>query len=190
MPETPLTKILHEFRAYRPRPQREFLTYVREKAEDVGVQKYAVEDSETAVLFLKTLNHVRSFRWRHWLFAREYILRRTAHPTATGGSPIVTVSSSYLQPQTFTNQHKLVVAPQPAFRCHGPHDHCLRHFPCTKGWRHHCEWQGRSYRLSPQASRAYDGTCARPEGQIGQGGREVVQGACRSQKQHSIMLEK
>jgi len=33
---------------------------------------------------------VRSFRWRHWLFAREYIIRRTSHPTATGGSPIIT----------------------------------------------------------------------------------------------------
>ncbi|KAJ5698179.1 hypothetical protein N7462_000184 [Penicillium macrosclerotiorum] len=82
--------ILHEFRAYRPLPHREFLTYVREKAENIGVRDYAVQDSETAVLFLRTLNHVRSFRWRHWLFAREYIIRRTPHPTATGGSPIVT----------------------------------------------------------------------------------------------------
>ena len=93
MPETPLTKILHEFRAYRPLPHREFLTYIREKSEEIGVQNYAVQDSETAVLFLRTLNHIRSFRWRHWLFAREYIIRRTPHPTATGGSPIVTVSS-------------------------------------------------------------------------------------------------
>ncbi|KAJ5565332.1 hypothetical protein N7513_001574 [Penicillium frequentans] len=90
MPSTPLTKILHEFRAYRPAPHREFLTYIREKSEEVGVQDYSVQDSETAVLFLKVLNHVRSFRWRHWLFAREYIIRRTPHPTATGGSPIVT----------------------------------------------------------------------------------------------------
>ncbi|CAG7954727.1 unnamed protein product, partial [Penicillium nalgiovense] len=90
MPETPLTKILHEFRAYRPLPHREFLTYIREKSEEIGVQKYSIQDSETAVLFLRTLNHIRSFRWRHWLFAREYIIRRTPHPTATGGSPIVT----------------------------------------------------------------------------------------------------
>ena len=27
---------------------------------------------------------------RHWLFAREYIIKRSSHPTATGGSPIVT----------------------------------------------------------------------------------------------------
>jgi indoleamine 2,3-dioxygenase len=64
------------------------------KAAEVGVKNFVVKDTETAILFLKTLNHVRSFRWRHWLFAREYIIRRTPHPTATGGSPIVTVSLS------------------------------------------------------------------------------------------------
>ncbi|EAW10917.1 indoleamine 2,3-dioxygenase family protein [Aspergillus clavatus NRRL 1] len=90
MPSTPLTKILHEFRAYRPLPHREFLAYINSKAEEVGVRSFAVQDTETTVLLLKTLNHVRSFRWRHWLFAREYIIKRTPHPTATGGSPIVT----------------------------------------------------------------------------------------------------
>lgn len=91
MPDTPLTKILHEFRAYRPRPHREFLAYVAGTTEKLDVQKFAIQDEETAILYLKTLDHVRSFRWRHWLFAREYIIRRTSHPTATGGSPIVTV---------------------------------------------------------------------------------------------------
>ncbi|RMJ27335.1 indoleamine 2,3-dioxygenase family protein [Aspergillus sp. HF37] len=90
MPSTPLTKILHEFRAYRPLPHREFLAHINATAEKLRVPDYAVQDSETAVLFLKTLDHVRSFRWRHWLFAREYIIRRTPYPTATGGSPIVT----------------------------------------------------------------------------------------------------
>ena len=112
MPETPLTKILHEFRAYRPLPHREFLTYIREKSVDIGVQKYSVQDSETAVLFLKVLNHVRSFRWRHWLFAREYIIRRTPHPTATGGSPIVTVSVFPLYLLNFKFAVYLVGIPQ------------------------------------------------------------------------------
>jgi indoleamine 2,3-dioxygenase len=57
-----------------------------------------MKDTETVILFLRTLNHVRSFRWRHWLFAREYIIRRTPHPTATGGSPIVTVSCFHATP--------------------------------------------------------------------------------------------
>lgn len=124
MPETPLTKILHEFRAYRPLPHREFLTYIREKSEEIGVQKYAIQDSETAVLFLRTLNHIRSFRWRHWLFAREYIIRRTPHPTATGGSPIVTVSTSpiYLVCECqYTDCFGVIVASKSAFRCYGAH---------------------------------------------------------------------
>ncbi|KAK2756096.1 hypothetical protein FQN54_005503 [Arachnomyces sp. PD_36] len=90
MPKTPLTKILHEFRAYRPLPHRTFLAHVEAKAKELGVRDFATQDRETTVLYLKALDHVRSFRWRHWLFAREYIIRRTPHPTATGGSPIVT----------------------------------------------------------------------------------------------------
>lgn len=91
MPSTPLTKILHEFRAYRPLPHRQFLAHVGAQAEDIGVRDFAVRDPETAFLYLKALDHVRSFRWRHWLFTREYIIKRTRHATATGGSPIVTV---------------------------------------------------------------------------------------------------
>ncbi|KMU91207.1 indoleamine 2,3-dioxygenase family protein [Coccidioides immitis H538.4] len=90
MPDTPLTKILHEFRAYRPLPHREFLTHVRLRSKQLGVREFSIQDPETVLLYLKTLDHVRSFRWRHWLFAREYIIKRTPHPTATGGSPIVT----------------------------------------------------------------------------------------------------
>lgn len=45
---------------------------------------------ESRALWIKVLDQVRDFRWRHWCFAREYILKRTSHPTATGGSPIVT----------------------------------------------------------------------------------------------------
>lgn len=45
---------------------------------------------ESRRLFLQLLNEVRDFRWRHWCFGKEYILKTTSHPTATGGSPIVT----------------------------------------------------------------------------------------------------
>jgi hypothetical protein len=101
MPDTPLTKILHEFRAYRPLPHRQFLAHVASKAEQLGVKDFSVRDKETVVLYLKVLDHVRSFRWRHWLFAREYIIRRSPHPTATGGSPIITVRKYRLFPSVF-----------------------------------------------------------------------------------------
>ncbi|KAI1620400.1 indoleamine 2,3-dioxygenase [Exophiala viscosa] len=99
MPTNPLTDILKDFRQYRPKPHREFLAWVMSKSAEVGVKKYCVDSINAAdvehsmllpTLYLKLLEHVRSFRWRHWLFAREYIIKRTAHPTATGGSPIVT----------------------------------------------------------------------------------------------------
>ena len=54
------------------------------------MREFCTREKESAVLYLRLLDHVRSFRWRHWLFAREYIIKRSKHPTATGGSPIVT----------------------------------------------------------------------------------------------------
>lgn len=97
MPQNELTEILKDFRSYRPQPHREFLAYVRRRACDLKLRDYCCGDIETAVLYLRLLEHVRSFRWRHWLFAREYIIRRTNHPTATGGSPIVTWLPNQLQ---------------------------------------------------------------------------------------------
>ncbi|KAI7460234.1 hypothetical protein KC351_g17349 [Hortaea werneckii] len=97
MPTNPLTEILKDFRSYRPKPHREFLAAVREQAEEVGVREHCCRDVDTTVRYLRLLEHVRSFRWRHWLFAREYIIRRSTHPTATGGSPIVTWLPNQLQ---------------------------------------------------------------------------------------------
>lgn len=98
LPETPLTKILHDFRAYRPENHREFLKWVGDTSLDVGLKGWVLglegegdeEVTRSRRLWLGVLDQIREFRWRHWCFAREYILKRTAHPTATGGSPIVT----------------------------------------------------------------------------------------------------
>ncbi|KAG8624931.1 hypothetical protein KVT40_006682 [Elsinoe batatas] len=90
MPENPLTQILREFREYRPRPHREFLKLIRESSERLGTREFLTSDIGLAVLYIRVLDHVRSFRWRHWQFTREYIIKRTSHPVATGGSPIIT----------------------------------------------------------------------------------------------------
>lgn len=107
MPSTPLTAILKDFRQYRPSNHKAFLQYVRDRSVELDLRAFALAlddgggggggDDETRELvrrsrglWLQILNQVRDFRWRHWCFAREYILKRTAHPTATGGSPIVT----------------------------------------------------------------------------------------------------
>jgi indoleamine 2,3-dioxygenase len=104
MPDTPLTEILRDFREYRPSNHKAFLQHVKERSLDVDLKSFALgyrgtqpEDDEqkellreSQALWIQILNQVRDFRWRHWCFAREYILKRTSHPTATGGSPIVT----------------------------------------------------------------------------------------------------
>jgi len=97
MPSTPLTDILKDFRAYRPGNHRDFLIAVRDTAESASVKNFALADPSSAALYLFALDQVRDFRWRHWCFTREYILKRTAHPTATGGSPIVTWLPNQLQ---------------------------------------------------------------------------------------------
>ncbi|KAK3327304.1 indoleamine 2,3-dioxygenase gamma type [Cercophora scortea] len=113
MPDTPLTRILDDFRAYRPSNHRAFLAWVKARSAQIGLKDWALalhgppddDDDETMRqeiiesrrLWLAALNQVRDFRWRHWCFAREYILKRTSHPTATGGSPIVTWLPNQLQ---------------------------------------------------------------------------------------------
>lgn len=104
MPDTPLTAILRDFREYRPSNHRAFLSFVQHRSLELDVKSMVLApgsaadtdaDSVEALkesrrLWIKLLSQVREFRWRHWCFAREYILKRTSHPTATGGSPIVT----------------------------------------------------------------------------------------------------
>lgn len=115
MPDTPLTEILRDFRKYRPSNHKDFLLHVKQVSEANDVRGFALalalararararrpdqlvltdEEKdlvrESRSLWLQILDQVRDFRWRHWCFAREYILKRTSHPTATGGSPIVT----------------------------------------------------------------------------------------------------
>jgi len=115
MPDTPLTEILRDFRKYRPSNHREFLAFVKDRSEGAGIKAFALakgksatgeggeEDEEMELvlesrrLWLLILNQVRDFRWRHWCFGKEYILKRTSHPTATGGSPIVTWLPNQLQ---------------------------------------------------------------------------------------------
>ncbi|KAF2475147.1 uncharacterized protein BDR25DRAFT_322488 [Lindgomyces ingoldianus] len=97
MPQTPLTEILKDFRQYRPGNHREFLETVRDCAEKSNLKDFALGDPVSAALYLQALDQVRDFRWRHWCFTREYILKRTMHPTATGGSPIVTWLPNQLQ---------------------------------------------------------------------------------------------
>lgn len=106
-PHTPLTDILLDFRKYRPGNHREFLEWVKEKQDTMagdgwnGMKGYAMLEKEAAEMWIRLADQVREFRWRHWCFTREYVLKESKHPTATGGSPIVNVIlPSSLAPST------------------------------------------------------------------------------------------
>ncbi|TPX59854.1 hypothetical protein SpCBS45565_g07652 [Spizellomyces sp. 'palustris'] len=90
MPGNPLTEILKDFRSYRPENHSMWLTWLEGKAKELDVRGFALKDPNSAVLYLALLDQLRDFRARHWNFTKTYILKNTRHPTATGGSPIVT----------------------------------------------------------------------------------------------------
>lgn len=89
MPSNPLTEILQDFRTYRPIQHNTWLTYVKDYAALVKLRDYAESDHKSLLLYLSILDEIRDFRNRHWNFTKEYIIKRTTHPVATGGSPIV-----------------------------------------------------------------------------------------------------
>eukprot|EP00128_Syssomonas_multiformis_P016889 Colp12_sorted_trinity150504_noHs@4129 len=89
MPKNPLTEILKDFRSYRPIPHNEYLNMVQTRATN-KMRDFACADPQTALLYLANVDQVREFRQRHWNFTKEYIIKHTYHPVATGGSPIVT----------------------------------------------------------------------------------------------------
>ncbi|KAF9180577.1 hypothetical protein BGZ50_006136 [Haplosporangium sp. Z 11] len=90
MPSNPLTAVLKDFRTYRPHNHAEFLQYVEEKARQAHVRQFAEQDPNSAAIYLAAVDQIRNFRNRHWHFTKEYIIKYTKHPVATGGSPIVT----------------------------------------------------------------------------------------------------
>lgn len=90
MPATPLTDILKDFRSYRPGNHREFLEWVAQTAAALDLKGFAAADRQSAKVYMQALDQVREFRWRHWCFTREYILKQSKYSRATGGSPIVT----------------------------------------------------------------------------------------------------
>jgi len=90
LPTNPLTAVLKDFRSYRPGDHNAFLAQVEERANNVGVLDFAKESAQSTVLYLQNLDMVREFRQRHWNFTKEYIMKYSDHPVATGGSPIVT----------------------------------------------------------------------------------------------------
>ncbi len=90
MPNNPLTDILMDFRKYRPVAHNQWLNFVDSQARGLNVADFAQGTPESAIRYLSAIDQVREFRDRHWRFTKEYILKYSDHPVATGGSPIIT----------------------------------------------------------------------------------------------------
>jgi len=90
LPKNPLTDILRDFRSYRPKPQQEFLADTEKAACELNILGYGRKDPESLARLLEVADQIRAFRHRHWILTNLYILSFSAHPVATGGSPIVT----------------------------------------------------------------------------------------------------
>ena len=87
LPNNDLTRTLRDFRSYRPKNQRDYLATLESRATLAGVKDFALSASGSAKakgLYLLMIDQVREFRNRHWLFAREYILKSTNFEYATG----------------------------------------------------------------------------------------------------------
>ena len=88
MPRNELTRILRDFRSYRPLRHAQFVNYVEERAKGIGVRERALRECRAE--YVRVMDYVRAFRTRHWGFVKRYILENSTHPVATGGSPILT----------------------------------------------------------------------------------------------------
>ena len=58
MPDTPLTEILNDFRSYRPGNHRQFLEWVKDRAQDIGVREYAMKDRASSSEFIRLLHSI------------------------------------------------------------------------------------------------------------------------------------
>ena len=89
MPINPLTDALKEFRSYRPKNHTEWLTWVQDEASAAKVMEYAMQDSVSVYHILRNLDKNRKFRTIHWDLTKAYIITKSKHPVATGGTPII-----------------------------------------------------------------------------------------------------
>jgi len=89
-PSNPMTGILLDFRSYRPKTHEAFLEETKSRSKNARVKEFCLADPNSAVLYLANIDMNREFRMRHWNFTKEYIIKQSDHPVATGGSPITT----------------------------------------------------------------------------------------------------
>eukprot|EP00039_Didymoeca_costata_P017883 m.331236 g.331236 ORF g.331236 m.331236 type:complete len:516 (-) comp16680_c0_seq1:160-1707(-) len=89
-PKNQLTDYLKDLRYYRPADHRSYLLWLEGAAADSSVSRVALSNSKSALALLTNLECIQKFRSMHWTMTKKYIIERTRHPVATGGTPITT----------------------------------------------------------------------------------------------------
>lgn len=90
MPDNDLTKVLRDFRSYRPTNQKEYLAQLEGRASMAGIRSFAQQSPRSKALYILLVDQIREFRNRHWNFTKSYIIKQSSYDIATGGSPILT----------------------------------------------------------------------------------------------------
>jgi indoleamine 2,3-dioxygenase len=90
MPNNELTKVLRDFRSYRPKNQKEYLAQLEGRASMAGIRNFAQQSPRSKALYILLVDQIREFRNRHWNFTKSYIIKQSSYDIATGGSPILT----------------------------------------------------------------------------------------------------
>ncbi len=94
-PQNELTSYLMDMRRYRPVVVQEFFhdlescRFCLASFEALGV--------DALVLLMAIVDQIFIFRNGHWMFVQKYIMANTAHPIATGGTPITTWIPNQIQ---------------------------------------------------------------------------------------------
>lgn len=90
-PDNELTSFLLDMRQYRPAPVREFFVDLESLKLSMASFEAIPADGEHMglVYLLGIVDQIYIFRSGHWQFVQRYIMANTKHPTATGGTPII-----------------------------------------------------------------------------------------------------
>lgn len=89
-PQNKLVEYLMELRDYRPKDHRAYVEWVKQAAIKAAVKDTAHSTSRSSLALLRNLDFVQQMRSQHWSMTKQYIIKNTKHPKATGGTPITT----------------------------------------------------------------------------------------------------
>ena len=92
-PKNDLTRYLQDLRSYRPKCIQNFLedlkNYFSKKENNVSELLIKQKNYSGIKILLEILEEIYLFRNGHWQFVQKYIMKNTAYPRATGGTPII-----------------------------------------------------------------------------------------------------